>query len=289
MKCMAVVSAVVLCAAPAFAQQPQTITCATQGTGQQVCPANTRDGVLLVREQSANVCRQGTTWTYDRRGITVSGGCSADFLVSGRGNRGPNQGNGYGDNGYNNGAGGNYNNNGQGNGGQIQGNNGQGYGNGQGYNGGNSQGYNGQGSAGNAPQQPLTPIPQGTQIGMQLDQAVRLNELSQGDFVTGTLTNDVSVGGRVIAPAGTPVQAKVLSAPGATLDLRLDSLHVNNQTYPLQSNSVRGLRDAVSTGDSTARGGFGAVLGTLANAGTLPAGTVFNFRLTATSRPTLTN
>jgi hypothetical protein len=38
--------------------------------------------------------------------------------------------------------------------------------------------------------------------------------VNQGDSISATLVNDVSVNGRVIAPAGTPIQAKVVSAQG---------------------------------------------------------------------------
>ncbi len=255
--------------ASAFAQQ-NTITCSSQGTAQQVCPANTRDGVLLVREQSNNICRQGTTWTYDRRGIQVNGGCSAEFAVSNRGNGGSGYGNnGYGNNGYNS-------NNGYGN---NAGNAANYNGNGNNYQNGNGGNYNGRSVS----------LPQGTQLTVRIDQTVRLSELNQGDVLPGSLTNDLSVGGQVVAPAGTPVQAKVASAQGSPLDLRLDSLSVNGQTYALQTNSVRGIRDAVSTGDQSARSGFGGVLSGIASAGQITSGTVFNFRLTAAARPTSTN
>ena len=260
-------SAIALCTlTPVFAQQ-NTIVCSSQGGGQQTCPANTRDGVLLVREQSNNVCKQGSTWMYERRGIQVSGGCSAEFAVSNRGN---DRGNGYGNNGYgNNGQG----NNGYGNQGGFNGNNDQ-------YGGGPKAALSGRGVT----------IPQGTQLAVRMDQTVRLAELNQGDFIPGSLASDLSVGGQVVAPAGTPVQAKVNSAKGATLDLRLDSMTVNGQTYALQSNAVRGIRDAVSTGDqSSARGGFGAVLSGLASAGEISSGTVFNFRLTSSARPAAAN
>ncbi len=251
--------------APAWSQQ-NTITCSSQGTGQQTCPANTRDGVLLVREQINNICRQGSTWTYDRRGIQVSGGCSADFAVSSRSGGGG--GNAYGNNGYGNNG---YGNNGNGN-----------NGNSNSYNQGNSYGNGG------ANGRNVT-LPQGTQLSVRLEQTVRLTDLNQGDFIPGSLTTDLSVGGQVVAPAGTPVQVKVNSAKGASLDLRLDSINLNGQTYALQTNSVRGIRDAVSTGDQTSRSGFGGVLSGLASAGEISSGTVFNFRLTSSARATPAN
>ena len=248
-------------ALPLTAQQQQTITCSAN-SGSQSCPADTRNGVLLVREQSNNVCRQGQTWTFDRRGINVNGGCSAEFLVNPRAG-------GYGNNGYGNSGSGNgaYGNNGYGNGGYAGNGNGGQYGNGSTYAG------------------ARVSIPQGTQIAFRTDQTARLNELNQNDTVTGTLANDLIVSGQTVAPAGTPVQAKVMSASGTPLDMRLDSMVVNGTTYTLQSNSVRGIRDAVNTPDTTGgRSGLGGVLGTLAGAGTIPSGTVFNFRLTSAAK-----
>ncbi|WP_419804588.1 DUF3011 domain-containing protein [Terriglobus sp.] len=241
------------------------MTCSSNG-GSQSCPADTRNGVLLVREQSNNQCRQGQTWTFDRRGINVNGGCSADFMVNPRG------GGSYGNSGYGNGNGnggyGNGNGNGNGNNAYNNGNGGQ-YRNGSNYGGGGAR----------------VSIPQGTQVGFRMDQTVRLNELNQNDALTGTLANDLVVGGQTVAPSGTPVQAKVMSASGAPLDLRLNSMTVNGTTYSLQSNSVRGIRDAVNTPDTGGRSGLGEVLGTLAGAGSIPSGTVFNFRLTSAARP----
>ena len=255
-----------------LAAQQQTITCSSNG-GSQSCPADTRNGVLLVREQSSNQCRQGQTWTFDRRGINVNGGCSADFMVNPRGGGSYGTNNGYGNNGNG------YGNNGNGDSSNANGNSAyNGYTNSAGGQYRNGSNYNGGGAR--------VSIPQGTQIGFRTDQTVRLTELNQNDAVTGTLANDLVVGGQTVAPSGTPVQAKVMSASGAPLDLRLESMTVNGTTYALQSNSVRGVRDAVNTQDANgSRSGLGGVLGTLAGAGSIPSGTVFNFRLTSAARP----
>ena len=45
------------------------------------CPADTRGGVQLVKQNSDSSCRQGKGWGYDRRGIWVNHGCRADFQV----------------------------------------------------------------------------------------------------------------------------------------------------------------------------------------------------------------
>lgn len=62
------------------------------------CRVDTKGGVRLRRQISNAECRQGRTWGYDRDGIWVDAGCSAEFEVQGRfndndfGNQ-PNQGN----------------------------------------------------------------------------------------------------------------------------------------------------------------------------------------------------
>ncbi len=56
------------------------ITCSSNGR-RQVCPANTRNGVLLVRQTSSSPCIQGRTWGFDGRGIWVDGGCRAEFAL----------------------------------------------------------------------------------------------------------------------------------------------------------------------------------------------------------------
>lgn len=65
------------------------------------CPAETRYGVTLVREQSRGYCVEDRTWGIRRDGIWVSGGCSAEFEIGSRapgnagGGYGGNQGGGY--------------------------------------------------------------------------------------------------------------------------------------------------------------------------------------------------
>ncbi len=240
--------AVWLLAAPLLAQQ-QTLTCRSTG-GSQFCPANTANGVRLVRERSDGLCQQGSTWSYDRRGITVSGGCSAEFEVTGANSNGTN-GNSYGDNGYNN------------------------QGNGPGY------GNNGNGNRGRAT------IPSGTQFSVRIEQNVRPSEIGSDEVISGSLTNDVSVNGNVVAPAGTPVQARLDSAQGSTFNLRLTSMTVNGRTYALSTNSVHSLRDAANGGDNTngsAKKQLGSILGNIATGGQIASGTVFNFRLTSAAQ-----
>ena len=57
-----------------------TINCASDNGQRRYCNADTRNGVLLVR-QNGNNCRQGETWGYDDRGIWVDRGCSGEFQI----------------------------------------------------------------------------------------------------------------------------------------------------------------------------------------------------------------
>jgi Protein of unknown function (DUF3011) len=77
----------------------QTINCASQDGGRQFCPADTRGGVTMVKQNSNSPCVQGQTWDWDGRGIWVDRGCRADFQVGNSypgGPGGPGPGPGYG-------------------------------------------------------------------------------------------------------------------------------------------------------------------------------------------------
>lgn len=69
---------------PVSAQQ-QRITCQSQNGRYRFCEVNTRGGVKFIRQISNAECRQGSTWGYDRNGIWVDQGCSAEFSVRDRG------------------------------------------------------------------------------------------------------------------------------------------------------------------------------------------------------------
>ncbi len=68
-------------------QQPvwannRTVTCYSDDYRHNYCRVDTNDQVRLSREFSShNSCRQGDTWGYDRHGIWVDRGCSAEFEV----------------------------------------------------------------------------------------------------------------------------------------------------------------------------------------------------------------
>ena len=57
------------------------VTCASDNRLRNYCSADTRGGVSLSRQLSRSACQQGTSWGYDRRGIWVDRGCSAEFTV----------------------------------------------------------------------------------------------------------------------------------------------------------------------------------------------------------------
>jgi hypothetical protein len=58
-----------------------TITCASGDGRRKVCPANTGNGVQLVRQRSDAKCKEGSSWGHDNLGIWVDKGCQADFVV----------------------------------------------------------------------------------------------------------------------------------------------------------------------------------------------------------------
>jgi Protein of unknown function (DUF3011) len=69
--------------APAAQATQPSVTCASKVGERQECPADTSKGVVLARSYGAAACLLGKTWGYDDRGVWVSDGCVADFLVAG--------------------------------------------------------------------------------------------------------------------------------------------------------------------------------------------------------------
>ena len=245
------------CVAPVLSQQPITVACASPGSGEvQACPANTRDGVLLLREQSTNICQQGSTWTYDRHSIIVSGGCAADFMISGRGSRGYKDGDPYGSHHY------------------------------------DSTGLDTQDSTSRATTQtpPALPkrlppaLPEGTQVAMQLENPIRVSAIMQGEILTGVLAKDLVIGNRLAAAVGSQVQASVVSTTGGQPDIRLTTLHAGAAMYALQSTAVHGLKDVVEV-DSSSRNGFSAPRKQALDPDIIFPGSIFVFRLVAAAQP----
>ena len=57
------------------------ITCSSEVGGRQHCPADTSNGVALLRSTGAAPCLLGKSWGYDDDGIWVANGCSGEFTV----------------------------------------------------------------------------------------------------------------------------------------------------------------------------------------------------------------
>jgi hypothetical protein len=120
-------------------------------------------------------------------------------------------------------------------------------------------------------------VPEGTKISVVTDQAVSSKTAKVGQSVTGTVAQDVTSGGKVVIPKGSPVKLTVssvqasgrLSTP-AKLYLRLRTVTVGGKTYTLATSSAgrtlggKGKRDAEFVGGGA---GGGAVIGALAGGG----------------------
>jgi len=64
-----------------LAQAATTVTCKSTGTERQMCTADTSKGVILAKSTGEAPCLLGKTWGYDDKGVWVSEGCSAVFIV----------------------------------------------------------------------------------------------------------------------------------------------------------------------------------------------------------------
>jgi hypothetical protein len=63
------------------------IRCESPGGRYSECPADTRQGVQLVRDLSGR-CQMGNSWGYGRNAIWVDRGCAAEFEIGRRGDAG---------------------------------------------------------------------------------------------------------------------------------------------------------------------------------------------------------
>ena len=61
------------------------IYCASDDGRRNVCPADTRGGVQMVRKRSGAACDYGKSWGYNDEGVWVDRGCRADFQIAGAG------------------------------------------------------------------------------------------------------------------------------------------------------------------------------------------------------------
>lgn len=57
------------------------VTCSSDNGRRRSCAADTSRGVIIARELGRGRCIQGQTWGFDRSGIWVDRGCSADFRL----------------------------------------------------------------------------------------------------------------------------------------------------------------------------------------------------------------
>src|SRR5713226_6279467 len=120
-------------------------------------------------------------------------------------------------------------------------------------------------------------VPEGTKISVVIDPAVSSKTAKVGQTVTGTVSQDVTSGGKVVIPKGSAAKLTVssvqasgrLSTP-AKLYLRLRTVSVGGKTYTITTSSAgrteggKGKRDAGFIGGGAAGG---AVIGALAGGG----------------------
>lgn len=66
---------------PLPAAAEETIRCDSRGFQYRYCRVDTDNRVELVREHGPFNCREGRSWGYDRYGVWVDRGCSAEFRV----------------------------------------------------------------------------------------------------------------------------------------------------------------------------------------------------------------
>lgn len=268
---MAVTAGSILFAATSSAQS--TVSCTTQGQTRQFCRAETQNGVLLQHDHSHGACHYGSTWGFNPRGIYVSGGCSADFLVNGPSSRDQH---GYGNQLDQGGPGRDDHNN---FGSSPDGNNGN---NGSGQYGSRDQDH----------QDRHLTLPPGTQIQVRLDHDVSPQDVKQGDAIPATLTQGLVANGTQIAPAGTRVRLRVTEDDPNRhdpLSVQLDSLRTDQAHYSFTSNAIHSDRDSQNAQSSNNDGNpLGAALNALESrgrSGGLSAGSVFTFRLLSPAHP----
>jgi hypothetical protein len=120
-------------------------------------------------------------------------------------------------------------------------------------------------------------VPVGAKITVVTDQSVSSKTAKIGQTITGSVAQDVTAGGKVVIPKGSPVKLTVSSAQAsgrlstpAKLYLRLRTVTVGGKTYTIATSSAgrtlggKGKRDAGFIGGGAAGG---AVIGALAGGG----------------------
>jgi hypothetical protein len=120
-------------------------------------------------------------------------------------------------------------------------------------------------------------VPAGTTLTVRLNQTLSSKTSKTGQSFSATVRNSVSVGGKVVIPAGSTAHGRVLDAKkqgafkgAADLALALTSVNVHGTTYSIstgewdQTEKGKGKRTAAVIGGGAAGG---AILGALAGGG----------------------
>ena len=136
-------------------------------------------------------------------------------------------------------------------------------------------------AAASAPQAPPAPtaidLPTGTKIRVRLDEDLGSKISQPGDSFTATVSDDVEVNGQTVIAKGARADGTVVDAKplgkfkgGAVLQVRLDRVHTNWGSYPVETSSIeraekgKGKRTGEFAGGGAA---FGAIVGALAGGG----------------------
>jgi hypothetical protein len=127
------------------------------------------------------------------------------------------------------------------------------------------------------PPPPPIVVPAGTSITITTSQALSSKTSEAGNVFTGSVTNSVSVGGKVAIPAGSDAQGTVVTAKAkgkikgqGVLELQLTQVTIKGRNYPIQTGvwsqteKGKGKRTAVTTGGGAA---LGAIIGGIAGGG----------------------
>jgi hypothetical protein len=137
-------------------------------------------------------------------------------------------------------------------------------------------------------------VPAGTAIPVTLNDSVSSKDAKLGQKLSGSVSRDVTVNGRVVIPKGSNVSLSVASAQAsgrlstpAKLYLKIDSMDVRGKSYDVSARWVgrtgpsHAKRDTIAIGGGTAAGaiigaiaggGKGAAIGAAAGAGAGTAG-----------------